>query len=1101
MVWMLWTVPCFPGGLRRSLHVKHSVWESMGMRRSVTGIGFALCLGVLSLALLPLAFIYGIAVKGTAKTKAAQATSAHQASPNLVGQPAITGAPYVKKAINSYGKLPLAFEPNWGQQKGAAQFLARGDGYSISLAPTEAVFALSGAATARMGGQTKGATAKASSYFLPDLARQYHNSQFPDRNHTAKLLRMKLVGANPAARFAALDPLPGHSNYFVGSDPRGWRANIPNYRRVEVEEVYPGIDLLYYGSQRQLEYDFVIRPGHDPRNIQLEFGGAGQLRVDAQGDLVLGRQDQRLRFLKPVVYQQADGTSPSEAVPAKNLIASRFVILGKNRVGFRLGDYDRNKDLVIDPTLSYSTFLGGANKDIGSGIAVDGSGSAYVAGETCSPNFPTVGPLPASASQNAGVNCDAFVTKFDPSGATLVYSTFLGGSHGDSAAGIAVDIGGNAYVTGLTSSTDFPTTAGAFQTVYGGGNSDVFVTKLNAAGSALIYSTYIGGNDSENGAGIAVDSSGNANVAGQTCSANYPVANAFQPLYAGNCDAFISKLNAAGSGLVYSTYVGGTQPDAAYAIAVDSLGAAFITGATCSDAGDFPLKNSLEDENAGPPDFPCDAFVAKTGPDGVLAYSTFLGDTGQDAGYGITVDSQGFAYITGFTASQNFLITQGALDTTCGTDGTCNPDSGGHPRADAFVTKLSVEGSALVYSTFLGGSNVDIGYGIAVDINGNAYVTGATQSTDFPMANPEQAAFGGGPRDAFVTKLNAAGSGLIFSSYLGGADDDAGNGIAVDSNHNMYVTGSTSSNNFPTTAGAFQPANAGSGDAFVTKIANVTAPVPVFTPNSLSFGDQAVGTTSVAQIVTLTNAGDAALSIIGIQATGDFGQTNNCGGGLAVGANCSINVSFSPTVSGVRTGSLSVNDNAANSPQSITLTGNGVVPPADFSLSVAPPSAAVPAGKTATYTLTVAGISGFAQQVNLSCSGAPPKANCLFSANPAAPNGSSPATVTVSVATALRTMAPPSFRLKLKPFPGWPLGLVLACLVPMFILVSRQSLRGRRVRVAFGFAVILMLLSAGCNSGSQSGVPAGTPAGVYQVIVTGTSGSLTHSITLNLQVN
>jgi hypothetical protein len=567
---------------------------------------------------------------------------------------------------------------------------------------------------------------------------------------------------------------------------------------------------------------------------------------------------------------------------------------------------------------------------------------------------------------NVGANCDAFVTKFDPTGSTLLYSTFLGGSNGDSAAGIAVDKSGDAYVTGLTSSTDFPTTAGAFQTVYGGGNSDVFVTKLNSAGSALIYSTYIGGSDSENGAGIAVDSSGNANVGGQTCSANFPVVNAFQAVYAGNCDAFISKLNPAGSALVYSTYVGGSQPDAAYAIAVDSLGAAFITGATCSDAGDFPLKNSLEDENAGPPDFPCDAFVAKTGPTGILAYSTFLGDAGQDAGYGIAVDSQGFAYVTGFTASQNFLISQGAFDTTCGTDGTCNPDSGGHPRADAFVTKLSVEGSALVYSTFLGGSDVDIGYGIAVDINGNAYVTGATQSTDFPTANPEQAAFGGGPRDAFVVKLNASGSGLIFSSYLGGVDDDAGNGVAVDNSGNMYVTGTTTSVNFPTTPGAFQSTNAGNGDAFVTKIANVTAPVPLFSPNSLSFGDQGVGTTSVAQTVTLTNAGDAALSIIGIQAKGDFGQTNTCGSSLAVGASCSINVSFSPSATGVRTGSLSVSDNAANSPRSITLTGNGVVPPADFSLSVSPASTAVPAGQTAQYTLTVSGISGFAQQVNLS---------------------------------------------------------------------------------------------------------------------------------------
>lgn len=1083
------------------------------MRKPVKGIGLALCLGgVFSFAL-----IKGMPRNGTASSAPAKASISPHAPTPLDAPATATGNLFPGSAVTSYAKLPLAFEPNLGQQKSAAQFLARGDGYTISLAPTEAVFALRGPAI-RLGGKAIGAGAKASSYFLPDLARQYQNLKFPDRNHTAKLLRMKLVGANPAARLAALDPLPGHSNYFLGRDPRGWRTNIPNYRRVKVEEVYPGIDLLYYGSQRRLEYDFVVRPGHDPRSIQLEFEGAGQLRVNAHGDLVLGQHGQRVRLLKPAVYQATQGTSDSHKegsavppkslgkdLPARNLIASRFVILGKNRVGFRVGDYDPNKDLVIDPTLSYSTFLGGGNKDIGSGIAVDGSGNVYVAGETCSPNFATVGPLPPSASQNTGVNCDAFVTKFDSSGSTLVYSTFLGGSNGESAAGIAVDSSGNAYVTGLTSSPDFPTTAGAFQTVYGGGNSDVFVTKLNAAGSALVYSTYIGGNDAENGAGIAVDSNGNANVGGETCSANYPVVNAFQPLYAGNCDAFVSKLNPAGSGLVYSTYVGGSQTDAAYAIAVDSLGAAFITGATCSDFGDFPLKNSLEDENAGPPDFPCDAFVTKTGPDGTLAYSTFLGDTGQDAGYGIAVDSQGFAYITGFTASPNFLIAQGAFDSTCGTDGNCNPDAGGHPRADAFVTKLSVEGSALVYSTFLGGSDVDIGYGIAVDINENAYVTGATQSRDFPMANPEQATFGGGPRDAFVTKLNAAGSGLIFSSYLGGADDDSGNGIAVDSNRNMYVTGTTASVNFPTTAGAFQPTNAGNGDAFVTKIANVTAPVPLFSPSSLSFSDQTVGTSSAAQTVTLTNAGDADLSIIGIQAAGDFGQTNNCPSSpstLAIGASCSINVSFVPTSAGVRTGSLSVADNAANSPQSITLNGNAVVPPPDFSLSVSPASAAVAAGHSAMYTLTVTGTSGFTQPVNLSCSsGLPREASCAISPDPVTPSGIT-TSVAVSVNTAVRNVVPPAFRIRVRPF-GSPRYLVtwLACLIVFLILVAREGLRRRPARAAFGFAVILLLLSVGCNSGNPSGVPAGTPAGTYQVVVTGTSGSLTHSVTLNLQVN
>jgi hypothetical protein len=373
------------------------------MRRSFTGTGFALCLGgVLSLAL-----INETPRKGIAKSAATRRTIPQNTSPYLAAKQLTEGgAPYLNRAVHAYAKLPLAFEPNWGQLRSEGQFLARGDGYTLSLTPTEAAFALSSPATARPG-NAKSPKANASSNFLPDLARQYHNAPFRGRNQTAKLLRMKLVGANTSARFAALDPLPGHSNYFIGSDPLSWRTNIPNYRRVKAEDVYPGIDLLYYGSQRRLEYDFVIRPGHDPRNIELEFEGAGQLRVDANGDLVLGRKEGQLRLLKPAAYQLVDGATSSSdensvalsksvanTVPTKNLIASRFVVMGKNRVGFTFADYDRNKDLIIDPTLSYSTLLGGSNKDIGSGIAVDGSGNAYVAGETCSLNFPTVTPLP-----------------------------------------------------------------------------------------------------------------------------------------------------------------------------------------------------------------------------------------------------------------------------------------------------------------------------------------------------------------------------------------------------------------------------------------------------------------------------------------------------------------------------------------------------------------------------------------------------------------------------------------------------------------------------------------------------------------------------------
>ncbi len=1066
------------------------------MRKPVVGMGIGLCLcGIV------LAFISGMPPGKTAKAAANAAISRQDSSWPALAQPTVSEASLRSSVDRTFAKLPLAFEPNQGQVNPEAKFVAHGDGYTLLLTPREAVFALSGLSNGRAEKAQRARQTKASGGFLPDLARQVHNSgPFGDRQHL-QLFRMKLAGANEEAEVSGLNQLPGRSHYIIGNDPRAWHTSIPNFRKVQVKEVYPGIDLLYYGNQRQLEYDFVVRPGHDPCAIQLEFEDAAHLRIDADGDLVVNRKRQQLRFHRPVAYQRAslatpvsgEGSSEATSAAPRSIIATNFVLVGKNRVAFRVGDYDRTKDLVIDPTLAYSTLLGGINKDIGSAIAVDGSGNAYITGETCSPNFPTVTPLPTGPGINVDANCDAFATKLDPTGSTLLYSTFLGGSNGDSGAGIAVDSTGNAYVTGLTSSTDFPTTAGAFQTVYGGGNSDVFIAKLNPAGSALVYSTYLGGSDSENGAGIAVDSSDNANIGGETCSANFPTANAFQPLYKGNCDAFIAKLNPTGSGLIYSTYVGGTQTDAAYAIAVDSLGAAFITGATCSDAGDFPLKNSLEDENAGPPDFPCDAFVTKTGPDGTLAYSTFLGDAGQDAGYGIAVDSQGFAYVTGFTSSTAFLLTPGAYKTTCGTGGTC---------ADAFVSKLSVEGSALVYSTFLGGGDVDTGTAIAVDINENAYVTGWTRSTDFPTANPVQAAHGGGPRDAFVVKLNQSGTGLIFSSYLGGNDDDAGNGIAVDGSGNMYVTGATTSINFPTTAGAFQQTNAGNGDAFVTNIASVHAPVPIFSPTSLNFYNQAVGTTSPAQAVILTNAGDAIMSIIGIQAAGDFGQTNNCPTTLAAGVSCSINVSFTPSAAGIRTGLLEVTDSAANSPQSITLTGGAVIPPPDFALSVLPPSATISAGQSANFALQVSATGGFSQPISLTCSALPRLSDCLVAPDPVTPSGAS-TQVAITIGTAVRNVAPPGFRFRGRPIGGLRyFGPWLVCLIALLLLIGMERVRRRPARTAaFGFAAVLLLWLAACNSGNPSGLPAGTPAGTYQIVVTGTSGSLSHQVILNLQVN
>jgi len=564
---------------------------------------------------------------------------------------------------------------------------------------------------------------------------------------------MRLVGANASAAVTGAEELPGKSNYFIGNDPKKWRTNVPNYAKVKYQDVYPGVDLVYYGNQGgQLEYDFVVAPGADPETIRFALSGGLQessrqsavgsraqnqtlrqskiqnlkSKIDPSGDLVIETDGGEVRLHKPVVYQPAISngqrtTDYGQRAP----VEGHYVMQANNQVGFKVASYDHTRPLLIDPVLSYSTYLGGSFTDLGYHITVDSSGNAYVTGDTLSQNFPTANPFQATNKATPTTsNPTAFVAKLNSTGSALVYSTYLGGSNEDVGTGIAVDSSGNAYVTGYTTSTNFPT-VNPLQ-VSNGGGYEAFVSKLNAAGSALVYSTYLGGSGSDAGGGIAVDSSSNAYVTGYTNSTNFPTANPFQASNGGGYDAFVSKLNAAGSALVYSTYLGGS---------------------------------------------------------------------GSDAGTGIAVDSSSNAYVTGYTNSTNFP--------------TVNPlqvsNGGGY---DAFVSKLNAAGSALTYSTYLGGSNEDVGTGIAVDSSSNAYVTGYTSSTDFPTVSPLQASYGGGNLDAFVAKFDAAGSALIYSTYLGGGGTDRGYGIAIDSSANAYVTGETISNNFPTTPGAFQQATA-----------------------------------------------------------------------------------------------------------------------------------------------------------------------------------------------------------------------------------------------------------------------------------------------------
>jgi hypothetical protein len=754
------------------------------------------------------------------------------------------------RVSETYGKLPLHFEANRGQTHGGVRFLARGPGYGLYLTAGEAVLVLTRP--------------------NPDVEPNRHGTQVPPDAQAqveSVALRMSLVGAAPKPLVSGLHELPGKANYFIGKDPAKWRTNVPTYAKVHYRDVYPGIDLVYYGSQRQLEYDFVVASGADPKKIVLGFKGADKLEIDEQGDLVLYVAGGDIRVKRPVIYQEIDGV--------RQEIAGAYVLKGKYRVGFELAAYDANQPLVIDPViLSYSTYLGGTSFEEGRGIAVDVNGNAYVMGKTGN-TLPTT--LGASQPAFSG-GSDAFVAKLNSTGSALVYSTYLGGSRTELGYAITVDADGSAYLTGATSSTDFPTTPGAFQLACDGGpvnangdcQWDAFVTKLNATGSELVYSTYLGGSFLDGGQGIAVDSDGNAYVAGATQSSNFPTTpGSFQPSQSGCCGAFVTKLNPSGSALVYSTYLGGAN--GARGIALDTFGNAYVTGS--AGASNFPITlGAFQPIHGGK----TDAFALKLNSAGsALIYSTYLGGSEQDFGYGIAVDADHNAYVSGFTESSNFLVTPGVFQPI---------NRGG---GDAFVTKLNRDGSALVYSTFLGGSKEDHGFSIAVDTLGNAHVTGRTgpvlgpnccnDTNDFPTTpGAFQPLYGGDRSDAFVTKLNDNGSFLLYSTYLGGVSTDEGFGIAVDASSNAYVTGITgdcfnpdcSTNNFPTTPGAFQPNYGGSGDAFVAKL-----PTSLSTTRSEESAATYTGTWTTYGPETGTFSGGTILASSEIGATATFSFT------------------------------------------------------------------------------------------------------------------------------------------------------------------------------------------------------------------------------------
>ena len=741
------------------------------MRRSLSWVGLLL-LGLVCVSV-------GIDEAGWWRRPPEASGSADRGTPAEITERAVSGGVSADQMV---------FEPNRGQAAVATEFLSRGGGYTLHLRPGEAVWVLSSASAA-----------------VPPVP-----VEVPHVPEASNELSMRLVGGNLEAEIVGVEPLVGHSNYLFGNDPGGWISGVPHFAAVSYRDAYPGVNLVFYGTGGQLEYDFIVEAGRDPAGIRFEIDGAEVVSIDKAGNLVLQVGTREILQSAPRAYQAESRLAPVprgsglEGLAWEGMerreVEVRFVLYEDEEsgpsVGFEVGAYDAGLPLVIDPAVGFSTFLGGSDAEEMPHVAVDRQANVYVAGTTSSIDFPRV-PTGSESDLSDEVGPNAFVTKLSTNGATILYSTYFGGSGTDRANGIVVDSEGNAYLTGQTDSADFPTQSPLQAEL--NGPTDAFVAKLSADGAGLLYSTFFGGGGTEAGMGLAIDSQGSVYLTGQTSSADLPTLSAVQDSLGGASDGFASKFSPAGDALVYSTYLGGAVAnDGGLSIAVDEAGGAYVTGITESE--DFPLVNAIQPAFGGGG---TDAFVSKLDEAGAaLSYSTYLGGSGAEAGLSIVVDGAGQAYLAGQTTSADFP-TYRSLQTAM----LASPD--------AFLAKLVATGEGLVYSTYVGGSGADVAAGVAVDQSGNVHLVGMTTSADFPLADALQPQLGGGA-DAFILRLDDLGSQLSYSTYLGGAGNDAGVGVALDGAGNALVTGQTGSPDFPL-LNATQAAHGGVQDAFVAR--------------------------------------------------------------------------------------------------------------------------------------------------------------------------------------------------------------------------------------------------------------------------------------------
>ena len=1027
-----------------------------------------------------------------------------------------------------------------------------------------------------------------------NLQSSIFNSPAPSTQHLApETIRLNLVGANPHARIVGVEKLGSKSNYFIGNDPKKWRTNVPNYAKVLVKEVYPGIDQVFYGKGSEarsqesggLEFDFIVHPGADPKairlaaetdNWKLENGkwrletGNSKLETSPDGRVLLRTDAGEVRLGKPVVYEAESTVSSPESTAAfsrqstidnRQSLQGQYKLTASNELRFELGTYDPTKTLVIDPRLNFISTFGGDEAAEGKAVAVDSAGNSYVAGLGGGTGFPTT---PGSFDTTPS---NAFVQEIDLSG-NLVYSTFLAGTTGlTEAFGIAVDSSGDAYVTGRTSDTDFPL-MNPFQATLAGA-TDAFVTELNPTGSGLIYSSYLGGalgnTEQENGQtgyGIAVDSIGSAYITGATNSSDFPTTpSAFQTVFGGGTcgptttpypcdDAFASKVAPGGGSLVYSTFLGGSNIDDGNGIAVDAAGNAYISGYTTSF--NFPVLAPFQPSCvpfAGSPTLCSNAFVTQIDPSGsALVFSTYLGGSCGDHAQGVALDSTGDVYVAGYTCSSDFPTAnafQGSNKSTA------------TPPFTAFITQFSLGGAGLVYSTYLGGSGNDGAYDIAVDSLGEAFVAGFTNSTDFPVSNALQATSGGAVSNSFVSGFQAGGSGLIYSTYLGGGagTNTEAFGIAVDGQGDAWVTGLTNATTFvaaitrPEVVHRYVPPRPLATSAVTAALAGSIAldmarvhPAPA----SLAFETQVVGATSAPQTLTISNPGTAPLTFTAITASDGFsvpsGGSCSTSSPVAPGGNCTVDVAFAPTAGGNLTGTLTLTDNGIGSPHSVPLSGIGQ----DFTLVTNQSSATLKAGVTATILFSVAPQGGFNHPLDLTCADPAPHSTCTITPASVTPNPASGATTVVSITTTAPSQVAPRGPNGPWPIAGhrpalqlWVFALALLALLAVAAMSSSPPaaalLRRRRPHLVdsrwslpsakagggndvgagmtekpqslwkaklcatcFALALLLVLVWAACGGGGQPG----TPAGTYTVTLKAldTQANLSHSTTVTLTV-